>query len=340
MYLFSALNKLNPVFISGQTLAIPHNGNFIWQPYVRFSIEHSWLAVFSAISIIIFQLLGAFLIFERTKVLGYLGAFLFHFSSAVALRETFVMFVGTLGLAFLLGFKWANRKFYYFVFVYSFIFTTTQILIEIFFSDLGKNSFEFASIKAGSFFILLFFWLIFQSAYVFKNGLFQSIKINSHHRLIPFALTVFLFVFCRILNAPVPFGYTQYSGIETFRPRYGVAILYKEGSDLAGVRRGLARRWEFNLFFDRNNPEFFISVPMSSMRENLIQFFCKVDDAVLMHKFRGVHVNKASRDFTDTLSYMPHTIAFIKNKLNGSEAFRCGESVMLEVEVPLHFNIP
>jgi hypothetical protein len=344
MYFFSAFNKLNLVFLSGQTIAIPFVDSYVWPEYLKIIVSNPPLRIFAAISIVLLQFAASLMFYKRMLLLAYFSALSFHFFTALFVKDTFLIFIGAAGLPFLLGFKWADRRYYRFICVFAFVAFLFQQFSNFIFI---KKDFEYAlssSSNAIVSFILMASWLFFHIRHTRGHLIAIASRRVGKFFLHGIAISSLYFLSCRIWAAPVPFGYTQYSGQYAQKEKYGFSVKYSKGSSILDAKRRLSIRW--NIVFlessEKGIREFSMVTYSRKSREKIISFFCGLDEAAQFRLFEVTHKNKASQDYTDHPNYHDIVLDYLKDKTSGVDVKTCKDfrSFSSNPSIQLHFMLP
>jgi hypothetical protein len=262
MYLFSALNKLNPIFLSGEIV----EKSFLYR--LSFKSFLDWIATLKATVYLgpILEFCAFFMLFKKTRKFGVASALLFHLSVSVWIFLSVSLSLFGCSILFLINKQNDLKKYFYrlttvsvglMAGLYFTNYLTTPTLISY-----QTKIFDFISVAMS----------LLAISFAFKLLRSEKIESANYNSKGGFALPIVYAATAFIFNWPEPFGYTQYSGLPN---RAYAAILPLNKVKNHPEIYHLKRRWRTrSLKFSESN-EFVGVFPTIQMTEAFIDYYCQ-----------------------------------------------------------------
>lgn len=275
-YLCSALMKLNPAFVSGQTLRT--DAAHIMKPHILKLYSEGHLYQLASLIGIAFEIGAATLFFVKGTRIGFLCSLIFHCLNAVQINWALSIEILPAALPFLFCWKRRNAGVYFitvfgcFALVYS---------VSLFLSGrfaISEENYELFLILAP---LLIMMLVIALNVKSLLN--FETVSIFPHYGLRSAALGLCLAVtfLSRWLTLPTPLGFTQFSGVDSIHAiDYILAVHSPDLNLYESVTKVFFGRWDIRQFYQDNDTVLF-SFPSAAMREYAQNAFCRRDRSLL-----------------------------------------------------------
>ncbi|NUN04878.1 MAG: hypothetical protein HUU57_03855 [Bdellovibrio sp.] len=264
MYLFSALVKMNPTFLSGVVV----ENSFLYRRSLKTFLD--WLATFKATILLgpLLEFFAFFVIFKKTRKAALLCALVFHMAVSIWIFLSVGLTVFGCSLLFLVT-QEQDLKVYYRRLIYISVAVTAVLF--------GLN-FTFAESWAHYQTIVYDGVSIAMAAVATFGALAILLKLKNepvNYVSIPGILLPVTYVGLSFaLGWPEPFGYTQYAGLRG--TSYAIVLPLHEVEKHPRVHR-LIRRWRTRgLSFSASN-EFVAIFPTLTMSKNFIDYYAQLE---------------------------------------------------------------
>lgn len=276
MYLCSAMAKMNPEFLSGDTLRFELAKIFkvhVQELYASFNLYQpaSWFGV-------VIELAAAIIIFSRLEGVAFVAAAIFHAFNAAQINWALSVILLPASFPFLLGWDRFNR-YRYTVYVLAVIplihlmglFLSQPRIIDM----MGGRNYSLGLTLIPFVFLGPLLYMQRRSIF-FVDAMLVSKK---NRRWLPkfLGLSLCLIFFCMtvVFHWPTPLGFTQFSGIRAYRGDAAVVVVRDDKSDIwTSVHRYFLARWDMRLLsLDRHEAVY--SFPSVSMADQFISELCK-----------------------------------------------------------------